>query len=208
MKQAKQSTGGVSIMRMYDPAIAFDEIEADGPFREYVVTRDPALIPKLVRPGAEPVMYHVVKATLVGRRFIRSGASVGDMNERAFAVCVSKVTNWLAENGRRRDVEIDDCDGSAPMRDTVLAMFDEADVQEIGAYARVASFLSRDQPRHFLPPAISWAAARGHTAHLAEQTRALLASNSLQSNESQQEEPAQPPSQPGDEPTAAIAAEK
>ena len=207
----KQSTEGVPVIRMYDPAVvgnSIADLDANERWNEYVLTRDKNIIPELLIPGERPTVFHVLKATRTGVRFIRGGANQGDRNERAFAICVSKVTE-MRRNDRRVDFEHQDCDGATAMSEGALEKFDETDIQEIGAVALQLSFLARDLPVRCLPPATSWDAVRALTSLRVAPTSEPTMSDSPPSNGSPPEATGPTPlsSQHSAEPTGAIAAE-
>lgn len=202
----KQTTSGVPVIRIFDPAIAVHEPRIKEEWNEYALKRDPALIPKLLRAGEIPTTFTVQKATRKGMRYVRDGASQFDRHERAFAVCVSKVTA-LAQGARRVDLDIDSHDGAEPMRENVLGRFAESDIQEIGSVAWGMSFLAPDLPAHYPPPATSWRALEALMSLHAAPTSEPSTSDSLAPSESPPEEQAPVSSPHGAEPTGATAAD-
>jgi hypothetical protein len=206
MKQAKQTTGGVPVIRIFDPAVAVHDPGIKTEWNEYALTRNPALIPKILLAGEAPTTFTVQKATRKGMRYIRSGADAADRNERAFAVCVSKVAG-LRVGTRRTEIDVDAHDGAEPMRETILSKFAESDLQEIGSVAYGMSFLAPDLPPHYPPPPTSWRALEALMSRPAAPTSTPSTSTSLPSSESPPDKPSPPSSPPGDEPTVATAAD-
>jgi hypothetical protein len=205
MKQAKQSTGGVAVIRIFDPAVAVHDVGIKEEWNAYALTRDPALIPKITLAGQVPTTFHVQKATRKGMRHIRAGADAADRNERAFAVCVSKVAA-LRVGDRRTDIDVPDHDGAEPMSDAILERFAESDIQEIGSVAYGMSFLAPDLPPHYPPPPTSWRALEALMSRPVAPTIAPTTSAFPPSSASPQVEPDPRSSAHGAEPTAAIAA--
>ena len=144
-----QHTGPIRVIRAVDPALDVEKVTDIIKYRE---TRDRTLIPTILQAGAKPTYYTIVKPTRRGIRYIRSAALEDDVNERAFAVCVSKVerpgTDYVNPSAKL---------GVQPCTDEWLDNFAEAEIQEIGMVAWTNAFLAPDQPRFFaqLPMLVS-----------------------------------------------------
>lgn len=182
MANKGSSTGVVPVIRMYDPACDVRNADTNSDWNRYALTRDQELIPKILKAGERPTVFHVRKATRAGMRYIRSGADADEKHERAFAVCVTKVEG-LRDGDRRTDVDVPDGAGASPMADTILERFAESDIQEIGSVAMGMSFLARDLPAYYPPPATSWHALRALMSPRAEPTSDASTSPSPPSSE-------------------------
>lgn len=160
----------IPVIRIYDPAIDHTNPVVNEAFNTYGLTRDPELIAKICKPGEAPTRFVVRRATRKGVRYIRAGETLDERHERAFAVCVVRVEDRRTPDGRRTTIEIPDGEGARPMPESLLERFDESDIQEIGGVALGLSFLSREMPAYFPPPAISWRALEALMYRRAEPT--------------------------------------
>ena len=133
-----QSTKPMRVIRSYDPALDLDKLDD---VAAYTAERDPSKIKGILREGAKPTIFHLMKATRRGCRHIRGGEYPADCNERAFAVCVTRV-----EGADGRSFSHPSPDGAKAAPDSWLENFDELDIQEIGSVALNHSFLARDLP--------------------------------------------------------------
>lgn len=176
------STGVVPVIRMVDPAVDVQNADTNSDWNRYVLTRDPALFPKILKSGEKPTVFHIRKAVRSGVRYIRAGADEAEKYERAFAVCVTRV-DGLRVGDRRTDIDVPDTGGASPMADAILERFAESDIQEIGSVALGMSFLAHDLPAYYPPPAISWHALRALTSRPAAPTSDDTTSSSPPSSE-------------------------
>ncbi len=180
---AEQHSGPLRVIRSYDPAVDTTDLQA---LARYTMTRDPDLIAGVLLKGARPRVYTVIKPTRAGIRYILNGSNTGDVNDRAFAVCVSSV-----EGADGRVFSHPDPTGAKAAPETWMENFAWKDVQEIGGVAYEHSGLPDDLPPYYPRQVTSESALTALLFHRAAQT-----SGKAPPSPDGSDEPAAPPPDP------------
>lgn len=187
------SSDTFQVVRVYDPAIDHDTPE--DAWRKFLNERDHSGL--VYFDGKKPVVFHCRPLSIDERRQLRSCATEEDKHEAAFARGVVRVERHVHPDGDARDFyrPTDTGAKARPIPDSMLALFGEEDVQEIGAVVLARSFLARDRPASYRLLATSLHALAALRLH-----RAAAMNATSPSAETKPQAEAQPPATPSASP--------